>query len=288
MRVSVLGFGGAEIGFQKTRQADVDRLLNAALDAGLNIIDTAAFYPDSEKKIGAAVGPRRNSFFVFTKCGVPASADAAHWSAGAIARSIDRSLRDLRTDSVDLMQLHSCPEAVLRQGEAIDALRRARDAGKTRFIGYSGEGDAAMYAVESGVFDTLQTSVNIADQSSIDSTLPRARAAGMGVIAKRPIANAAWKTGRKPVSEYHHVYWDRLQGLRYPFMDGGVSASVSVALRFTLEQPGVATAIVGTTKPQRWIENARLLEAGPLDPATHAAIRARWNESAREDWIGQI
>jgi aryl-alcohol dehydrogenase-like predicted oxidoreductase len=288
LRVSVLGFGGAEIGFENTSQQDVDRLLNAALDAGLNVIDTAAFYPQSEKKIGAAIGSRRKEFVLLTKCGVPQSDDPAHWRSDVLERSIGQSLRDLRTDHVDVMQLHTCSEATLRKGDVIEVLRRARDAGKTHFIGYSGEGAAALYAVECGAFDTLQTSVNIADQRNIETTLPEAAAAGMGVIAKRPIANAAWKTGMKPASAYHHVYWDRLQELQYGFINGDLSASVSIALRFTLAQQGVATAVVGTTKPERWSANARLLEAGPLDPAVVAEIRQRWSQVARPDWVGQV
>ncbi len=288
MQVSVLGFGGSEIGFENTAQADVDRLLNSALDAGLNVIDTAAVYPDSEKKIGSAIGARRSEFFVFTKCGNPTSSDPQYWSSEVLTRSIDKSLKDLGTDCVDLIQLHSCDQATLRKGEAIEAVRRARDAGKARFIGYSGENEAAAYAIACGAFDTLQTSVNIADQSAIAEILPKAQAAGIGVIAKRPIANAAWKTGRKPVSPYHHVYWDRLQELDYDFLRDGLTDSISIALRFTLAQPGVATAIVGTTKPDRWAANAKLLEAGPLDPALIERIRTRWASVAKSDWIGQI
>ncbi len=288
LRVSALGFGGSEIGFEKAPQADVDRLLNSALDAGLNVIDTAAFYPESEKKIGRAIGSRRKNFFLFTKCGFPGSDDPEHWSSEALTRSIDRSLADLQTDYVDLIQLHTCSEPKLRQGEVIEALRRARDAGKTRFIGYSGEAEAALHAIECGAFDTLQTSVNIADQSSIDEILPKARAAGMGLIAKRPIANAAWKTGRKPASSYHHEYWDRLQELAYDFLCDGLQESISVALRFTLAQPGVSTAIVGTTKPDRWISNAAMLEAGPLDPALIERIRTRWRSVAKPHWVGQV
>lgn len=287
MDVSVLGFGGAEIGFEKAEQAAVDRLLNSALDAGLNVIDTAAGYPASEAKIGNAVGSRRNEFFLFTKCGNSLSSEDQYWNARALTASVDRSLADLRTDHVDLVQLHSCSREILERGEVIRALQEARQAGKTRFIGYSGDNANALFAIESGAFDTLQTSVSIADQSSIDTMLPMARAKGMGVIVKRPIANAAWKTGAKPVNAYHHVYWERLQELKYDFLAGDLEAAISIALRFTLAQAGVGTAIVGTKHPERWTANAKLLEAGPLDPDVINEIRARWKEVARADWVGQ-
>jgi aryl-alcohol dehydrogenase-like predicted oxidoreductase len=287
MDVSVLGFGGSEIGFEKAEQSVVDALLGSALDAGLNVIDTAAIYPASEAKIGTAVGSRRNEFYLFTKCGNPMSNDDRYWNAATLTASIDQSLADLRTDHVDLVQLHSCSAEVLARGEAIEALQKARDAGKTRFIGYSGDNENAVYAIESGAFDTLQTSVNIADQSAIDMTLPKAHARGMGVIVKRPIANAAWKTGAKPVSSYHHVYWDRLQELKYDFLSGDLEESIAIALRFTLAQLGVTTAIVGTTKPDRWRANAKLLKAGPLSASAVEGIRARWEDIARPDWVGQ-
>jgi aryl-alcohol dehydrogenase-like predicted oxidoreductase len=287
MDVTVLGFGGAEIGFEKAEQATVDQLLNSALDAGLNVIDTAAGYPASEAKIGNAVSSRRNEFFLFTKCGNSLSSDEQYWKADVLMAAIDRSLADLRTDHVDLVQLHSCSKEILRRGEAIQALQQARKAGKTRFIGYSGDSANALFAIESGAFDTLQTSVNIADQSAIDTTLPKAKEAGMGVIAKRPIANAAWKTGAKPVNAYHHTYWERLQELKYDFLDGDLESAISIALRFTLAQAGVGTAIVGTKHPERWKANAKLLEAGPLDAGMVGKIRARWKEVARADWVGQ-
>jgi aryl-alcohol dehydrogenase-like predicted oxidoreductase len=289
MDVSVLGFGGSEIGYEHASPETVAELLNSALDAGLNVIDTAECYYNSEELIGQAVSDRRKEFYLFTKCGHPHGMESgADWSKDSILKSIERSLERLKTDRLDLVQLHSCSESTLRKGEAIEALQTARERGYTRYIGYSGDSRAAHFAVECGAFDTVQTSISIADQEAINLTVPLARERKMGVIAKRPIANAAWKTGHRPIDSYHHEYWERLRKLNYDFLHGDLEKSISIALRFTLSIPGVHTAIVGTKNPERWEQNAKLLEAGPLDEPTFRNIRERWEECAPRTWIGQI
>ena len=290
MDVSVLGFGGAEIGFENASPEAVEKLLKGALDAGLNVIDTGECYRDSEELIGQAVSDRREDFYLLTKCGHPHGMESsANWSQASLLESIERSLRRLKTNRLDIVHLHSCSESDLRKGEAITALQTARERGYTRYIGYSGDSRAAHFAVECGAFDTLQISINIADQEAIDLTVPLAHKKQMGVIAKRPIANAAWKTGHRPANSYHHEYWERSRKLNYDFLrNADFEKTISVALRFALSVPGVHTAIVGTTKPERWQQNARLLEAGPLSEAEFAAIRYRWEEYAPRTWIGQI
>lgn len=287
MDVSVLGFGGSEIGYQGVGARTVERLLGSALDAGLNVIDTAECYENSEDLIGRAVGKRRAEFHLFTKCGHANGWTRAEWRPASLLQSIERSLQRLKTDRVDLVQLHSCSLGELQKGHVIDALDEARERGFTRYIGYSGDGEAARYAIESGRFDTLQTSVSIADQEAIELTLPLARRTRMGVIAKRPIANAAWQHTRRP-DAYYVDYWRRLKKLDYPFLRGDGGDGARTALRFTVSQPGVHTAIVGTTKPERWQENARTIADGPLPKREIAAIRARWTEIAKPTWVGQI
>jgi len=285
MVVSVLGFGGAEIGFEAAPQADVDSLLNAALDTGLNVIDTGECYADSEEKIGKAVADRRDDFYLFTKCGHSSGIDLPDWDPKLLAMSIDRSLVRLQTDCVDLIQLHSCSEAILRQGDVIEVIQRAKEAGKTRYIGYSGDHLDALCAVEIGVFDSLQTSLNVADQECLTLTLPKASEQGMAVVAKRPVANVAWRSGTNPPANgYYQQYWERLNQLCYEFI--GQSDAVATALRFTLSQPAVSVAIVGTKNPSRWAENSKFAQLGPLSEASLQAIRSRWSEIAGPDWRG--
>lgn len=294
MEVALLGFGGAEIGYEQAAPDVVAKLLNGALDSGLNVIDTAECYLESETLIGAAVGHRRKEFFLFTKCGhFVEGGGSADWSKAALLRSIERSLQRLKTETVDLVQLHSCSLDELKKGECIEALELAKQQGKTRYIGYSGDSAAARYAVECGRFDSLQTSVNLCDQEAIELTLPLAAEKGMGVIAKRPIANAVWRHDAAPSNGYHLEYWKRLQELRYDFAFGeakqreDADGPAGIAMRFTAMQPGVDVLIVGTTKPERWKQNAELLRAGALSKEQADAIRARWKAVAKSDWTGQ-
>ncbi len=288
MVVSVLGFGGSEIGYERASARTVARLLGSALDAGLNVIDTAECYEQSEVLIGDALGSRRGECHLLTKCGHPRGFGRGEWRPASLLSSIERSLKRLRTDRLDLIQLHSCELADLRRGDAIEALERARERGWARYIGYSGDGAAARYAVECGRFDTLQTSLSVADQEALELTLPLAASRQLGVIAKRPIANVAWRYARKPAEPYYQAYWSRLRALDYPFLRDDSERAVATALRFTLTAPGVHTAIVGTKRPERWPENARLLEAGPLPAAEVEEIRARWRKIAEPSWTGEV
>ena len=295
MEVSLLGFGGAEIGYEKAAPAVVEKLLSSALDAGLDVIVTAECYLDSEEKIGAAVSHRRKDFKLFTKVGhaTDVAGEGREWTKAGVLVSLERSLQRLKTDHVDLVQLHSCALDVLKRGECIEALEQAKKDGKARWIGYSGDSQAARWAIESGRFDALQTSVNLCDQECVELTLPLALEKGLGVIAKRPIANAVWRHDAEPPNAYHRTYWKRLQELAYPFARGdrrddkGPDGVAGVALRFTAMQPAVAVLIVGTTNPDRWAQNAALLAAGPLAKERHDEIRATWKRVAKPDWTGQ-
>jgi aryl-alcohol dehydrogenase-like predicted oxidoreductase len=273
LQVSVLGFGAAPIGYLDTDRQRVARILNLLLDAGVNLIDTAANYPGAEEAIAAPVGQRRDQFVLVSKCGTKLpDLDEPAWSAANVAKTVERSLRRLNTDRLDVMLLHSCDQGTLRKGEALEALVKARDAGKVRFVGYSGDNEAAQYASSLPDVAVVQTSVNLADQSNIDRVLPAARTHQVGIMAKRPIANAAWKDiAEQPgmYQSYAATYTERLAKMRLDpeslgFTGPRDAAWSELALRFTLSQPGIHTAIIGTTNPDNARANLAAAEKGPL------------------------
>ncbi len=288
MNVTLLGFGGMEIGYQHVSLSAAKRLLNAVLDSGINVVDTAECYSTSEELIGEAIAGRRKDFYLFTKCGHESGWTYPDWRPESLVRSIERSLKRLKTNHVDLVQLHSCSEAELRKGKVIETLQRMRERGYTRYIGYSGDSKAALFAVQSGQFDTLQLSVNIADQEALEAIVPAAVERSMGVMAKRPLANMAWHNGDRPPSDsYGRTYWERLQRLKYEFLQGDLKQTVDTALRFVLSVPGIHAAIVGTTRPERFAENSVAVEAGPLPEQLFEGIRTRWRQVAKPTWVGQ-
>ena len=174
-------------------------------------MDTAACYGNSEELVCRAIGDRRDEFVLSTKAGHVAGDYAGQsWIAKTVRDSIERSLRRMRTDHLDIVHLHSCSVEILERGDVIRALQDAKREGKTNHIGYSGDNKAAVWAVESGLFDTLQTSFNLVDQIARTRLFAGAEYQGMGIIAKRPIANAAWGAASSP-SGYAAEYYRRAQ-----------------------------------------------------------------------------
>jgi aryl-alcohol dehydrogenase-like predicted oxidoreductase len=295
--VSVLGFGAAPAAFLQTEPQQAGKMLNDLLNSGMNVVDTAASYPGSEEFLGNAISHRRGEFVLISKCGTKQPGlEGQDWSRDLIRQSVDRSLRLLKTDVIDVMLLHSCDLATLQKGEAIAALVEARQAGKIRFAGYSGDNDAAAWAADHPEFAAIETSVNITDQINIDMVLPRTRANNLGVIAKRPIANAAWKEIEQQEGMYRsyaRVYTERLRQMKLTPAElgfGGAPAEVwpEIALRFTLSQEGVHTAIIGTTKPQNAQQNRDIAAKGPLPPRVVEQIRQAFRAAdPNGGWRGQ-
>lgn len=285
--VSRLGVGlseiGSELSFDEAEQAG--QVLNSALDAGINFLDTSACYGISEELIGQTVGARRDEYVLATKAGhfVPRG-EGQDWTYETVAESVDRSLQRLKTDRLDIVQLHSCGIDVLEKGDVVRALQDAKAAGKLRHVSYSGDNEAAHWAVDSGLFDTLQCSFNITDQGA-NSTglLKKAKERGMGVIAKRPIGGGTWARARRgePTPRgYDSQYLDRAKAMA---ADGRLPKepenSILLALGFTLGHPEVDVAIVGTKSPSHMVSNIEMVEkALPIEQETIEALHTRWHD----------
>jgi len=290
--VSVIGLGTAPAAYLGTDAAKFKSLLDQLLDAGVNFIDTAASYPDSEKTLGRLISHRRKEFVLVSRCGskVP-GVEGENWSDSLITQTVDRAVANLGPTPIDVMLLHSCDLATLKKGEALGALVKAKKAGKVKHIGYSGDNDAAAYAVTLPEVEVLETSINVVDQVNIDQVLPGAMKHNVGVIVKRPIANAAWKDiNQQPgmYKNYAKTYTDRFQQLGLKPQDVGFNDWAELALRFTLSQPGVTTAIIGTTNPQNALANIAAADKGKLDTNVIAKIRAAFRQAdANGQWLGQ-
>lgn len=294
LTVTALGFGAGPIGYLGTDQAQVSSIVNTLLDAGVNFFDTAAAYPGSEEALGRALGERRTLVTVVSKCGqafedLPGKA----WSPEVITATVDRSLKRLRTDHLEVMLLHSCDLDVLQRGEALGALVKAQEAGKVRFIGYSGDNEKALFAAKLAEVSVIETSVNICDQANLDTVVPAARQHNVGVIAKRPIANSAWRAQLKGIyQEYAQPYRERFQDMNLRPAELGFANEADwpeIALRFTLSQPGVHAAIIGTTNPDNARRNLQAAAKGRLPQEALGKLRTAFRSaaaSAAKPWRG--
>ena len=292
--VSRLGVGLSEIGSQLSvsDQDQATTMLNTALDSGINFLDTSACYGISELLIGKGVADRRNDYFLATKAGhVALGADGDEWTYKVVSESIDRSLRLLQTDHVDLVQLHSCEIDVLERGDVIRALQEAQQAGKTRFFGYSGDNDAAHWAVDSGLFATLQTSYNLVEQRARTSgLLEKATAQGMGTIIKRPIAGGVWgksrpEAGIDDAGRYNTPYLIRAKAIRaLGEIENEPADGILTALGYTLGDPNANVAIVGTTNPAHMATNISQIDNDlPITESVIEELKSRF-EQLDKDW----
>ncbi|BDG01330.1 aldo/keto reductase [Anaeromyxobacter oryzae] len=283
LAVSAVALGAGHVGAPDQAEADVERLVHRALDLGVNLLDTARSYGASEERLGRALAGRRDAVVISTKVGygVPGHAD---WTGPAVTLGVEDALRRLRTDRLDVVHLHSCPLETLRRGEVVAALEATVRAGKARVAAYSGEGDALEWAVRSGAFGSVQLSVNVCDQRALEGPVREARLRGLGVLAKRPLANAPWRFRERPTGHYAEVYWDRLRALR---LDPRGLPLPELFARFAAHAPGVASILLGTASPAHLEEAVRAVEAGPLPPELTAALRDAFLR-AGEGWIGQV
>ena len=280
--VPVLGLGAANIGDPALDEAHVAALLDRALELGITLIDTARSYGTSEERIGRHLARRRHQFVLSTKVGY-GIAGHKDWTHGCVAAGIDAALKRMRTDYLDIVHLHSCPLQILLRGDVIRALHEARDRGKLRVAAYSGENEALRWAIESGHFGGVECSVNLCDQRCLDFALPLARARGLGVIAKRPLANAPWRSATQPDRDLEE-YWLRWQAM-------GIAADgmdwPELALRFAAHAPAVCCAIVGTASVEHLMQNRKHADRGPLPTALFESVRRAFHEHD-DNWLGVI
>ena len=223
-------------------------MLGAVLDRGVTLIDTARSYGRAEERIGKY--PFRASPERVLPCSHQGGLRGSKTSpTGRTTRSragIDEALVRLRTDatsSTSSISTACAPRNALEQrGDVMRALHDAQGAGKIRLAAYSGENEALDFAVSCGAFGSIQCSVNLFDQRALDGAIPRAKACGMGVIAKRALANVPWRFKERPHGNYCEVYWDRMQAMT---PDPHIRAEMTdehwamLALYFSAFAPGV-------------------------------------------------
>ena len=302
--VGKLGMGLAEIGYELslTQTDQAGEILNTALDNGINFLDTASCYGVSEELIGQTISKRRSEFFLATKAGHATgdlgfnrNSPGVDWSYKTITDSIDRSLTRLKTDHLDLVQLHSCNKNVLEQGDAITAMMDAKTSGKTIFIGYSGDNENAHWAVESGIFSTLQTSYNIVEQGARSSNLlKKAAEHKMGVIVKRPIAGGSWAKARDKkmlasVRGYDEVYLNRATKMQsLGVIENEPDDGIFTSIKFVQNDPNISVMIVGTKNPSHLINNIHQINS--LENINDSVINELHERFDRldENWVQQM
>ncbi|MDJ0974889.1 MAG: aldo/keto reductase [Planctomycetota bacterium] len=281
--VSVLGYGSVPIGQPGYPYEDAAELLDGILAAGVNLIDTAAAYGRAESVIGRALHSRRDELVLVTKTGAVENYAPA-WSKPEIRQTIDRSLERLQTEVVDVVLLHTCEQSLLEQGEVVEAVQEAKAAGKTRFIGYSGDNDALTYALDLGVFDVVEASYSLLDQVNRE-TLRRAEREGVGVLLKRPLANAVPGRSEPPPSPYAAAYWPRWSAIGLEPEDVGGVPWLEAAARFSAYADGVSAMLSGSGSLEHLLANIQAVNAGPLPEEHVKRIEARFDAHA-DEWPG--
>jgi aryl-alcohol dehydrogenase-like predicted oxidoreductase len=278
--VTILSYGAMELRGQprgpEIADEDAGRLLNSVLDGGINLIDTSPDYGRSEELIGTYLGHRRDEFFLASKCGCPLDvpADAtppyAHdYTPGNVRADVEQSLRRLRTDRLDLVQVHMSPSrATLAENHTVETLQELQAEGKLRFIGMSGILPNLPDHLAMGVFDVFQIPYS-AVQRDHEELITEAADAGAGTFIRGGAARGAasedknWQVG--PLSQQAGLgqrNWET-SGITSLLTEAGLT-SMEFVLRFTLSHPGLSTTIVGTANPAHLAGNIAVAEQGPL------------------------
>lgn len=271
--VSEIGLGALELGrdwgipvegdFGRPEERDAIALVHRALELGINFIDTAPAYQISEERVGKALKGHRQDVYLATKVGEHYSDERGFWydyGAPAVQASIEQSLRRLQTDTIDLLQIHSASVEIIRQGEVLDVMQRFQQAGHIRFIGMSGDDQAAQAAIENGNYDTVQVVYNIFNQQPRHTVFPRAEEHDIGVIIMVPLGHGVITKKSEHLDAKEQA---RVRALDFLIQPDRTLAQA--ALQFVLAAPAVSTAIPGTRKIAN-VESNVAATAGTLSP----------------------
>lgn len=270
LRLSCVSFGAIKLPMATPEEAAA--ALNRALDLGMNFVDTARNYRDSEEKIGRAIGRRRREFHLATKT-------TARDGKNAL-RDLDTSLRSLKTDRLDLYQLHSVSdlqswEQVTAKGGALEALKKAKAQGKLDHIGITIHRDhrAMRKAIESGEFETIMLAYSPIDSENVGpEILPLAKAKGMGVIVMKGLSGGQLA---RPAP----------QGTDRTEPDDIVAGS----LRWILSNEAVSCVIPGMTRLREVEENAATGDLTPsMTPAEKSALMKKIGGLNKPFRYGQV
>ncbi|MBI5967820.1 MAG: aldo/keto reductase [Deltaproteobacteria bacterium] len=234
--VSVISFGAIKLPRIGMKEGEI--LLNRALDMGINFVDTADCYGDSEEKIGQALKKRRKEFYLSTK--------VDERDGPGVRKKLERCLRRLQTTWIDLLLFHDVRgseyDKIFMEG-GLEELEKAREEGKIRHVGISIHGSLSMMkrAVESGAFSVLMVAYSAIDEDRLTADLlPMAAAKRVGLIAMKPLAG-----GR--LAQFPSRGWDSR------FFKG--ESPAQIALRYVLSNPHITCAIPGMTTLEELEEN---------------------------------
>jgi aryl-alcohol dehydrogenase-like predicted oxidoreductase len=288
--VTILGYGAMELRGEPRGPAisdeDAGKLLNSVLDGGINLIDTSIDYGRSEELIGRFLAGRRQEFFLASKCGCllgspPAGATPPFphdYSSANIRAGIERSLQRLRTDHLDLLQVHMSPSrSQMESDETVETLEAIRDEGKTRFLGMSGTLPNLPDHISMGVFDVFQIPYS-ALQREHEESISQAATAGAGTLIRGGAARGApaedknWRQGPIGLAEGEGRRRWELSGVEDLLGD---MSRLEFILRFTLSHPALSSTIVGTSSIDHLRSNIAIAEKGPLPADLYKEAKRR-------------
>ena len=290
LKVTHLGYGALElrgvtdeagVPERDLTDAQAETILNAVLDSGINYIDTARRYGASEEYIGKYLSHRRSEYVLATKTSRAGTVDGrAIWSAEHALRSIDESLTRLRTDYVDVLQLHNPWPEDLDPTGLLDALLEIKRQGKARWIGISTNLPHLPAHAAVQEFDVFQTSYSTLQPEHAD-WITRLTEDGRGTIIRtraakgEPDLPGSLAHSRGIAFAADEERWVNFEKAKLDELREEGESRVAFILRYTFAHPDVSTVIVGALDPVHLRENVRTLEKGPLAPDVMAEVHRR-------------